>query len=406
MNTTASRWNRLTRLAILALAAWRAQADVGRGEVAVDAPRPEFSTSAGPDAAAIASTMRVARQRLASLRVRHTNTLRRVGVDRPTTQTTVFMFQHGMAFVETQNDARDAIEARPLDHERAQLFFDGETFYKCWRQDRIVLESPLDKTQPFMLKQVYLDGLALWPYDRGTLAPVSESLFYLPDALEQNAYVVVERGETSTGTPCTVLECRDIGPAHLEERIWLDETKDWALRKRLTRARRTPNRQDSAMLVVLDDYRNMGSGIWMPWRIETSQLRRLRGEDDAFAPIAEDALTVDEMAVNVDIAPSAFKPVYQPGALVRRLDTGAERTLPGGDEVLEMAAANAGEILQWQGREQTRAVERCLKAGRRIAAFALPALAGLVALAVFQRRSSRTPAETAACFRERSRHER
>lgn len=345
----------------------------------------KFEASSQPDVREIAAAVKESRERIVSIHVRHTNTSHFIGVDRPATRTTTFRFQDGMAFVDTQDGSGAVNQVRPLDRERARLYFDGQTFYKLWREDRIVLEHPIDKSAPFMLKQQYLDGLAMWPFSSAGLSPISTTTFYLPAALENNPYGIVARRDETTGAACTVLECLDVGPSHFEDRIWLDESRNWALRKRVTRAKHSPNRQDSKMSILLDDYREMEPGIWMPWRIETAQFRRLQGDAEKFESIARDVLVVDEMTINRRIARSAYRPEYQPGALVRRLDTGVERVMPGGVELLESAGANLGGVVRRQARERSRTLGRTLEAARYVPVFAVACALGGGLFAVVRR---------------------
>jgi hypothetical protein len=83
------------------------------------------------------------------------------------------------------------------------------------------------------------------------------------------------------------------------------------------------------------------------------------------------------MTINRRIERSAFKPEYQPGAIVRRPDTGVEMVIPGGTELLDVAAANLGGVARRQGREHSRVLGRALEAARYVLTFAFAcALAG------------------------------
>jgi hypothetical protein len=358
--------------------------------------------SLGPSVREITAAFKECRRGIISVHVRHTNKTRFAGAHRDVTQITTFKCQNGMAFVDTQDAPGMVDQVRPLDPERALLYLDGRTFYKLWQRDRLVVEYPIDKSVPLLSKQLYLDGIAMWPFSSAGLSPVSSTVFYLPEALESNAYLVVARHDLSTGSPCTVLHCHDVGPAHFDDRIWLDEAKNWALRKRVTRAKPSPNRQDSLMIVALDGYREMAPGIWMPWRIETSQLRRLRGQADEFGPITNDTLVVNEMAINCRIDESEFRPEYRPGSFIRRPASGTESVLPGGHELLDVAAANVRQFVQGHGRQQSRALALGLSAARWILPVVLVGMLPVGACVIVQRDRKRGLPTDVGASRQRS----
>jgi hypothetical protein len=288
-----------------------------------------------PEIARLAEQIGAVREAVHSLEVEHTTRTVWTGQEQVQVERTQFAFwQNHVRFqiceVASEDAAAEVLRCGPV------VYLDGRRQIKYWATERVARVSPLDNRAPLLLSQEYLDALAWWPYDRRLMRPLANSWFYLPDTLINFSYQFKAGTESVHGVECRVADGSNVGPGRLDDRLWLDAARGWALLQRHSQVRPNPNRQDSRMLVNYADHRPAATDLWLPWMVTTRQLRRTVNGD--FAPIVTRTLTVKSLAINRLDDASSLTPRFAPGTLVQNDVTGQEGLSDSRETVLREAA--------------------------------------------------------------------
>lgn len=221
----------------------------------------------------------------------------------------------------------------PVTHNSPFVYVDDEVVVKWWPNGRWSLETPFKENglsvKDFSWGCEWFEALGYLPQTSD--APIVGD-FYLPFALEKHNYSIEESPQVIGDRQCWVLERDQI------DRIWLDPTRGFVPVRREWRPTRDEQSVYRAHNFILWDYREIASGMWLPWITRREVLT-----DDINDPsrLRKD-LVCNTYVGDIDLNDHAVRPDYLPGTVVTVQKGGRverERLLPGGQELLDEIAA-------------------------------------------------------------------
>ncbi|QEG01908.1 hypothetical protein Mal15_59890 [Stieleria maiorica] len=225
----------------------------------------------------------------------------------------------------------------------------GGVISKHWPSFR-KLEYQLSDKQHQGLSVEYFEQLGVWPYpDR----PATRPDYFFPSVLIVGQARLATATERVDGFECVVIDRETEGV----DRIWLDPALGFMPRRRLMERSRVPTRQDSRMEVSFRDYRDIGSGLSLPFQIRSRQLRRLSEPAGEFGVIGEASVSVEEIQLNQVKATALSLPVLLPGTVVEHADSDRRHVVAGGERLLVEATERAIEVFDWPHAGGNRAGE-------------------------------------------------
>lgn len=247
-------------------------------------------------------------------------------------------------------------------------------------------DDPLPGSAPH---ELLLIAWGWWPL-HGRPSPTLVDM--LPAALsavaQSEAYQARPRLEQLGGRWCQVLECQG------RDQLWLDVGRNCAV---VARQIDYPE-QARIHRVELSDFRELLSGVWVPFRLRN--LHYKRAQDGAVGQLIVDAtLTVLSVRLNEGVDDAQFRVHPLPGSAGNNRDKPFGQTVPGGENYLD-------EVVEWIRRYTSKAGHAEQKADwEKWEDVVLGALLGLGAsnalfliLGLLQRARSPSPRKLSAPF--------
>ncbi len=277
----------------------------------------------------IRDAVRAARQRISSLSVTYAvdHPIEADGRERIRSRHTI-VADGILRFGENTHSTRSFPEALDLNHTR--VYYTGETFDVFYPRQRFYETSRRNARLDYTLKirsDFILECLGWWPPGDDSLPANQERPHYLHLVVDDKDCRVSPDQGSVDGHPCRVIELA-AGDA-IVDRIWVDPALGFAVRRR---EKYEPGSGQPRVRYELSDHREVGLGIWLPWRIRRTSFEPGKAGDPPTA--REVTALVEHSAVN-HVAPSAFKFVPPPGTLTQDRDTGELSQTPGGLEFLD-----------------------------------------------------------------------
>jgi hypothetical protein len=263
----------------------------------------------------------------------------------------------------------DGLMPEELDITENEGFFTGTTFDVFYRRSgyyETLKQSPEQTTAWPLRGDYFIECLGWWPAEDTTRPPQVGGPFYLHKALDEPGYVVLPFQEERGGALCHVVELPGV------DRLWIDPQTGFSLRGRLRFSGQPP------VLVAryeLSDFRQVGPGIWIPWRLRRTTYDSLVRQGEQGPRLNRDVVAAVERVQINDVPEELFRFTPPPGALVQDRDAHKTWQIPGGLSFLEDVTAVARrrlDVYQAHDLDTSRGV------GAVASTWGTPALAGVV----------------------------